>query len=621
LVLFFRKELLFEEEKQKTFASLAVAHEKDGASQAILQQKRQIMTSFDDVTSHLSAKRGAAPMIVAALTSAAGLWVAISTLTMVAVCRNALPFGDQWGEIITGRRVDWAWLVSQHVEHRILFPRLVFWADYFFAHETNLLNEAVIVAIQCGLVAVLLTLATQARLTAGITRIWAAGLCLSLLFWAGQYQNFVWGFQVSFVGVVLAAAGTFATLALVRRPGLALAGGIIFESVGVYTLASGVLIPLMATFLAILLRRPRWHVALLAAVAVLLLASYLWGYHTPPESSDPVSVWRDPGDFLLYLVTVLGAPIGNIALLHDMPAVAVGVSAAAGALGIYAILRLGFAMLRTDKTLLPAQAALLVMSGFVLAMFAITAAGRLRFGISSAFTSRYASPAVVFWCCLIFLIASRASRSGRVPLPILLGAAALAVLMAFTEADNAAIGQDWVSLRRAATPAILAGVTDTDVLNKDYAIPARTVDGIQPAPMGPSLRAKGTSVFADPWATWLGTKLADHVAGLDPSLCAGALAQTTRVTTQPAPGYRAIGHAWRADSGAPIDRLVITDADGEIVGYGMGGVSLATIGIADPAPGARKHTDWIGAFNHAEPGAVTAYALVGQYACALAGHG
>ena len=555
------------------------------------------MTRFDHVSSRAAAS----------ITVAAGLWVIVSTLHMVAVCRNALPFGDQWGEIITGRRVRWAWLVSQHVEHRILFPRLIFLADYAFAHETNLLNEAVIVCIQCGLVAVLLTLAAQARLSGGAARVWSAGLCLALLFWAGQYQNFVWGFQVSFVGVVLAAAGTFATLALVRRPWLALAGAIVFESIGVYTLASGVLIPIMAAVLALLLRRPRWHVALLSSVAALLLASYLWGYHTPSESSDPLSVWHHPGGILLYLLTIVGAPVGNLALLHDMPAVTVGLSAAAGVLGCYALVRLAFAMLRPHTTLLPAQAALLTMSGFVLAMFAITAAGRFRFGITSAFTSRYASPAVVFWCCLIFLIASRACKNGRLPVPILLAGMALSLLMAFTEADNAAIARDWVSLRRAATPAILAGVLDVDVLNKDYAIPAiGTVAADQPPPIGPALRAEGTTVFADPWATWLGTKLADHVAGLDPSLCGGTLAQTRRVATQPAPGYRVIGQAWRAGSGAQIDRLVITGADGAIVGYGMG---------------FGKYTGWIGAFSHAEPGAVTAYALVGRYACALMGHG
>jgi hypothetical protein len=553
---------------------------------------------------------------------AAALWIIIGTVTMIVVCQNALPFGDQWGEIITGRKIDWTWLTSQHVEHRILFPRLVFWADRIFAHETNVLNEAVIVAIQCGQAAVLLTLAARARLTAGITRIWAAGLCFALLFWAGQYQNFVWGFQVSFVGVMLAAAGTFATLALVRQPALALGGAIIIESIGVYTLASGVLIPFLASFLAVILRRPKWHVVLLTTVAMLLSTSYLWVYHTPPESSNPLSVWRNPGGILLYLLTVLGAPVGNIALLHNMPAISVGISAVAGALGFYAILRLAFTVARLKKDLLPAQAALLMICVFVLGMSAITAAGRLRFGITSAFAARYTSPAVVFWCCLTFLIASGESKGGRVPPPILLGAMALSLLMAFTEVDNATIAQDWVSLRRAATPAILADVADADLLSKVYAIPTSDhVDINQLTTIGPPLRAQGTTVFADPWATWLGTKLGIHVAGLDSSLCSGTLALIKRVTTQPVPGYRAIGHAWKADSGAQIDKLVITNADGEIVGYGMGGISLAATGIADPAPGSRKYTAWIGAFNHAEPGAVTAYALVGQYACALAGHG
>ena len=517
----------------------------------------------------------ATSLIGAAVTAGAALWVVIGTFRMVVMCWNALPVGDQWAEVVSGRSVDWTWLSSQHLEHRILFPRLVFWADFMFARETNILNEAVILVIQCGMVAVLLRLAARAGLTTGIARIWTTSLCVALIFWAGQYQNFVWGFQVQFVGVLLAAAGTFATLALARQPAVALGGAIAIESIGVYTLASGALIPPLAVLLAIGLRRPKRHVALLAAVAALLLASYLWGYHTPPESSDPFSAWHAVRSIVLYLLVALGAPIANVALLHTTLIAGIGVSAAAGVLGLYAICRLAFGMVRPGASQLPAEAALLALAGFVVGMFTITAAGRIRFGITSALVSRYTSPAMVFWCCLVLLLASRVARSGRTTAYIQGGAMALSVLMAVTEADNTVTAQNWASMRRAATPAILAGVTDADVLATVYA----PINGPGGGPIA-AMRRAGTSVFADPWATWLGTALSHHVAGFDSSRCGGSLGHTEQVTTKPVAGFRVTGHAWLTGSGRPIEKLVITDASGTIIGgtEGSGGTTIDLTG-------------------------------------------
>ncbi len=71
----------------------------------------------------------AARAAAASLTLVLGLTIAAHTIWMDVACWNAMPFGDQWSEIITGRPITWSWLFSQHVEHRLIFPRLVFLAD------------------------------------------------------------------------------------------------------------------------------------------------------------------------------------------------------------------------------------------------------------------------------------------------------------------------------------------------------------------------------------------------------------------------------------------------------------------------------------------------------------
>ena len=151
--------------------------------------------------------------LLAAVSLVAGLFVAVRSLRMVALSWQKMPYGDQWDELVTGRDITWSWLVAQHNEHRIFFPRLIFIADSIFAHETNLINHAANIAIQLAMMGLVFHLAREAGLRDLAGRVWAAGMCLALLLWAGQFQNLLWGFQVQFFGVVLAAAAAFGVLA------------------------------------------------------------------------------------------------------------------------------------------------------------------------------------------------------------------------------------------------------------------------------------------------------------------------------------------------------------------------------------------------------------------------
>ena len=259
---------------------------------------------------------GGAALTLAWITAAIGAYVALHTLWMVIICWSPLPFGDQWSEIVTGRPLTLSWLVSQHLEHRILVPRLVFLADRWLAGETNRINYAVNFAMQCGLAVLIYVISRGAGVRGAAARIWAAGFCSALLLWAGQYQNFVWGFQVQFFGVVLAASGVFAVLALRPATLSTLALVTLLEAIAAYTLASGVLAGFLAVGLALALGRPWRFTCALAGASLLILASYLVHYHTPPESSDPFAAWHHAGGIAVYLLAALGAPVANLVLLH-----------------------------------------------------------------------------------------------------------------------------------------------------------------------------------------------------------------------------------------------------------------------------------------------------------------
>ncbi len=545
------------------------------------------------------------------LTVCVGVYIALRTLWMVLTCWDPLPFGDQWSEIVTGRPITWAWLYSQHMEHRILVPRLIFLLDRWLAAETNRLNYAVDFAIPAGLALLVFRVSHGAGLRDRWARLWAAGICLSLLLWAGQYQNFVWGFQVQFFGVVLASAAVFAVLALRAESAWTLAWVVLLECVAAYTLASGVLAGFLAVPLAFVLGRSRRFTAALTVSALAVLASYLIGYHTPAMSSDPFGAWHHAGGIAIYVLVALGAPLANLVLMHAPFGIGFAACAAAGLLGAYGFCRLAWTMARERAALQPHQAMLMTLAAFVACMLLITAAGRYVKGMESALVSRYTTPAVTFWCCILLVLAARAARGGAGAASVMALALPLVLLMGLSEGGNVAIAQNWVALRRAAAPAFLANVADIDLFRTIYAVePDGTLAGSAALQWEPALRAARTSVFAADWAGWLGTPLASHLTGTNANLCEGAMERLTQVQNVPVAGWRVVGWAAAMD-GAPVRRIVLVDRRKIVVGFGVGGVDLPAIGLPGLAETAHARHAWIGNFTAANQHDITAVALIG----------
>jgi hypothetical protein len=550
-------------------------------------------------------------MAASSITLLLGLYVATHTIWMDVACWNALPFGDQWSEIVTGRYISLSWLFSQHIEHRIVFPRLVFLADSWLAAETNVVTYVVNFVIQAGLAVWLFLFSQKSDLPDWPGRSWRVGICLSLLLWAGQYQNFVWGFQSQFFGVILAAFATFAMVATGSDTTWLIAA-IFFDVVAVYTLASGAMVPVIATGLAMTVGRSKRSVAILGLTAAILITFYLWGYHTPSVSANPLSAWRHLPGIATYMLVALGAPMANIVFLHGNVQAGIAVSGTAGLFITYVGARLAWNILRARGALPPHQAALMAFAAFLFGMLLITAAGRYVKGIESALVSRYTTPANIFWCCICLLAAARSRHHGRIPAAIMLVVLPLPLLMAATEPANVTIAESWVSLRRAATPALLAKIDDVTMLKLIYAVePDGTLANSAAERYIPAFRAAHHSVFALKWAGWLGTPLRNHVARIDPSSCTGRANVAIKVADMPAPGYRVTGQAWLTKDGRPADRLLIVDLTNKIIGYGLGGLELATIGLADDGP-SYPGADWVGEFSNAQPETMRVFVLSGS---------
>jgi hypothetical protein len=242
------------------------------------------------------------PAILALLSLAAGGYGFATTTLMVIRGWSSVPHSDQWDNLIfSADQVFSPWLYARHNEHRIVFPRLLFAIDTFAFAETNKFNLFCNVALALGVATLVIYVAHRHISRSIADTVWIAGIALAVLFSAMQFENFIWG-------VELAAMASIACIVFRRRDTLDVTAGIAFAAIAVYTLASGILVSFIAIPLAVWIGRSWKQVAALTAAVLVLLGSYLPGYVTPPDHSDPLITALKPG---VHVIVWLGNPFGQ----------------------------------------------------------------------------------------------------------------------------------------------------------------------------------------------------------------------------------------------------------------------------------------------------------------------
>ena len=195
-------------------------------------------------------------LTVAALAFAGS--IVADTLRAIVPLWSPLPWFDEWATVELLR----AWhegemsaaevLFAQHNEHRILLPRLVFFADDLLFRGGGYLSLAAIFAVQllhAGLFAAVLGRARRSPATPMRAGRWAvAAAVLALMFSLRQAENFSSGFQLQFVAVFAGATLSFVLFAAaVRRErmrgaaGAALPASLAAVLATSFTMANGLL--------------------------------------------------------------------------------------------------------------------------------------------------------------------------------------------------------------------------------------------------------------------------------------------------------------------------------------------------------------------------------------------
>ena len=478
---------------------------------------------------------------------------------MVAVSYSALPYWDGWTQIEYAHQPHpalWDWLWAQHNEHRLLIPNLFLLTDlrWFGARQEFLLIS--IFGVQ--LLHLLLLSWSMHVLGGWHGAVWrtGTGLAAFCLFCPSQWENLVWGFQTCFV-----LPGLFATLSFIglvlywtrsRAKYLVLC---IAAALGAtYSLSSGNLLGPLLVLAAVLLRLRLAALVTLVVAGTISASVYLYDYvPTHAMSTRPTL-----GRALQYLAVYFGSAwVPSSVPLAEL----------IGIVGLASTLFLLFWLRRYVKVRRPFSVELALTLLFCVGTALITAMARAGFGLSHAFTSRYQTVSLLFWCCLGLVLLSLSAPTGRGREVVLFSTqlTLLAIMAVAAKSSQTPVIRARVHgfQQNAAAAALVVGMPDFGQLRWVSPDPDNVLA------LAPSMREQHLSVFSGREPRWLGKPLDSTFTVVSPGGCTGRIETSTAVTDTGPRSLRITGWAWDYRDRPPSEIVITTN--GIINGLGAVG--------------------------------------------------
>ncbi len=543
-----------------------------------------------------------------------GIITIVFSAYMAVVSYSSLPYWDGWIQIKFAAEggnpftLDWLW--SQYNEHRMPISKLFLLADLYWFHARQVFLVSSIFVIQ---LLHLLVLSWSMRVFGGWRgALWRTGVGLAAfcLFCPSQWENLTWGMQVCFVLPGLFASLSFVGLLLYwqrssERPSrpssnwtylllsLAAALGATWSYVN-----GNLLWPLLLA--AALLLRLRLAAVSYAIAGALSTAIYLQNYIRP---SYAVNSMKTPANMLKYVAVYFGSSwVGSG---RFRPAAVFGVAGLAVCL--FLLLRLP-SYIRSRR---PLDVQLVLTLLFSAGTGLTTAVGRSGLGVSQAFSSRYQTVSLLFWCSMGLLLLGALSAWHRwSDVAILLAQIFLSVII-LVGARYAETPLIHARIRcfklKAAAMSLVTNVPDSEQLRWAYWQPDYLPSLV------PYMRQKRLSIFDEPNSWLLGKPLASEFSLAPANECMGELQSNVVMSdvAWAAPALRITGWAWDRKNRQPPS-IIVAATEGSITGLGAVGdwrpVSMAK--AAHPW----SSSQYIGFTGYVEearsPGPVEIYAIL-----------
>jgi hypothetical protein len=289
---------------------------------------------------------------------------------------SMVPLFNKW----SSGRLGISDLFAQHLEHRMFFPKSV---ELFLGNLTKYDNVAEMYLIQVCLLATLVILLLAFR---GGTRAWLLLFVpVSLLVFSfRQYDNMLWGYQISFAFTQTFGVLAFFLLDILRRKGLKKSAFI--AAVGCGTVASfstvqGLFVwpaGLFQLLVSPLANRARKvSIALWSLVGLGEWIAYFVDYEKPPNTPSLLYGLEHPATGTKYFLSLLGSSL----FWEPGPAFV-------GGLLLACLVLASLLLLYKDKRLgeYSFWLSLMLYSSLILASITL---GRSGFGVEQAMVSRY----------------------------------------------------------------------------------------------------------------------------------------------------------------------------------------------------------------------------------------
>jgi len=501
---------------------------------------------------------------------------------LVVISYSSLPFSDGWTPVAAAASgvnlLSFDWLVRQHNEHRLVIPKLLLIADLRLFQYRQVFLLASIFVIQ--LLHLLLLGWSMRVLGAWRGAVWRTGIGVAAfcLFCPSQWENFVWGFQVCFV-----LPGLFATLSFIglllywiepqpacgtRRRWKFLVLSILAALGASYSLANGSLLWPLLVAAALFLRLRPPAVLSFAIAGTASTALYFHGYIRPLQHASPTSSAQVPAKVFQYLAIYLGSPWVRE---YDRWATFFGVAG----LGLALCLVLRFrSYIQTSRAF---SVQLVLTLTFCLGTAFMTAMGRVNLGLMQAFSSRYQTVAVFFWCCLGLLALAASSEEASRVVAMVFQLLLFAVLVRGATLARLPIKQArWHGFQlNMGAAALLTGVNDPTQLQLAFPHPDYILRVLS------YMRENQLSVFSDPLACQLGKALNSVFRVVSSDGCTGAVQSVIVTGAGESQGLQITGWAWDSKHRRPPAEIVAT-TDGVITGWGAVGDWRPTIRATRP---------------------------------------
>ncbi len=250
----------------------------------------------------------------------------VSTAAYIQVYGVNVPFWDEWIVVDMVRRhldgtYHWAQIWGLHNEHRLVWPKLFYLAEFHMLGD-HLPKFCMFVCL--GLLGALLPMlareasAEQPQFPARVRRLLFIPV-VWMLPSPRQFENLLWGFQITFVSAAFFAVACLWTLSrLCAGSGMRTRAWLLLAAGTLATLASfssvmGLIVWWVGLALLSTCRGRRWPWMIswgCAAVAVWLV--YFHGYVKPPQHPELAPLLRRPFAFVYFFLATVGAPAAPI---------------------------------------------------------------------------------------------------------------------------------------------------------------------------------------------------------------------------------------------------------------------------------------------------------------------